>query len=146
MADRDDPYSPRPIARWYMVAAVASLLFMIVGCAGYLLDVTMDPTAIPLDQRALYEARPQWQVAAYGIAVWVGLVGTILLILRRRLAEPALLVSLVAAIFTFLPFAIVPGVRDNITTNDIAAAVIVLLITGTIYSFARHSRMRGWLR
>ena len=24
----DNPYTPRPIASWYMVAAVASLLFM----------------------------------------------------------------------------------------------------------------------
>jgi hypothetical protein len=40
----------------------------------------------------------------------------------------------------------VPAIRDNITTNDIAFAVVILLITGTIWQFARHSRQRGWLR
>lgn len=141
----DERYTPRPIARWFWLAAGASLLFMAVGCVGYLMDVTTDPRTLPLDQRALVEARPVWQVAAYAIAVWVGLVGTLLLLLRRKLAEPLLLVSLIAAVVTFLPYAIVPGVRDLITTNDIAAAVIVILLTGTIYSFARHSRQRGWL-
>ena len=34
---------------------------------------------------------------------------------------------------------------ELVTTNDIAVAVVVVLITGTIWSFARHSRQRGWL-
>jgi hypothetical protein len=55
-------------------------------------------------------------------------------------------VSLICAVGTFLPYAIVPAVKDLVTTNDIAVAVVVVLITGTIYSFARHSRQRGWLR
>ena len=90
-------------------------------------------------------ARPIWQIGAYAMAVWVGLLGALLLLLRRKAAEPLLLVSLVAALFTFLPYATVPAIRDNITTNDIAAAVIVLLITGSIWSFARHSKQQGWL-
>lgn len=142
----DARYSPQPLARWFWVAAVLSVLFMAVGCWGYIASVTTDPSALPLDQRNLMTARPTWMIAAYAIAVWVGLSGAVLLLMRRKLAEPLLLVSLVGAIFTFLPYAVVPAVRDLITTNDIAAAVIVLLITGTIYSFARHSRRRGWLR
>jgi len=142
----DDRYAPRPIARWYMIAAAASALFMIVGCAGFLMDVTTDPQSLPLDQRTLVEARPLWMIWAYAVAVWVGLGGTVLLIVRRKLAEPLLLCSLVAAAVTFLPYAIAPGIRDNISTNDIAVALVIVAITWTIYWFARHSRQRGWLR
>ena len=141
----DERYAPRPVARWYMVAAIASLLFMAVGCAGFVMDVTTDPTSLPLDQRTLVEARPLWMVWAYGVAVWVGLAGAIMLILRRKLAEHLLLVSLAAAIGTFLPYAVVAGIRDNISTNDIAVALVVIAVTWTIYGFARHSRLRGWL-
>lgn len=142
----DERFTPRPMAGWYMPAAIASLLFMLVGCAGYLMDVTSDPASLPIDQRVLVEARPIWSVAAYGIAVWVGLAGTIMLLLRRKLAQPLLLLSLIAAAVTFLPYAIVPGVSDNITTNDIAVAVMILIVTWTIFWFARHSTQRGWLR
>ncbi len=142
----DEAYAPRPIARWYMVAAIGSVLFMLVGCGGYLLEVTADPQALPVDQRAALLARPTWMIAAYGVAVWVGLAGAIMLVLRRKLAVPLLLVSLIGVIFTFLPLAIVPGVRDNATINDIAAAIIVTAITWTIFWFARHSQQRGWLR
>jgi hypothetical protein len=142
----DALYSPRPLARWYWLGAIAALLFMIVGCAGFVIDVTTNPMSLPLDQRALALARPMWMVAAYAIAVWVGLAGALMLLLRRKLAQPLMLVSLIAAIVTFLPYAVVPRVRENITTNDIAAAIIVVAITWTIFWFARHSAQRGWLR
>ena len=142
----DELYTPRPIAGWYLPAAIASLLFMLVAVGGYLIDVTTDPATLPIDQRVVVEARPMWAMAAYAIAVWVGLAGALMLVLKRKLAQPLLLVSLLAAVVTFLPYAIVPGVRDNITTNDIAVAVMVLIITWTIFWFARHSAQRGWLR
>ena len=142
----DDQYSARPIAGWYMIGAIGALVFMAISCAGYVLDVTMDPATLPLDQQAVVAARPVWMVAAYAIAVWAGLAGAILLILRRKLAQPLMLLSLIAAAVTFLPYAITPGVRDNITTNDIAVAVVILAITWTIFWFARHSDKRGWLR
>jgi hypothetical protein len=140
-----ESYKRQPLARWYWVAAVASMLFMALGCWGYLMDVTADPASLPVDRRNLTAARPIWQIGAYAIAVWAGLLATVLLLFRRRAAEPLLLVSLVAAFFTFLPYATVPPIRDNITTNDIAMAVAILLITGSIWSFARHSHQRGWL-
>jgi len=141
----DDAFSPRPVAGWYIAAAVGSLLFMLVAVGGYLVDVTTDPSTLPLDQRVVAEARPLWAMAAYAIAVWTGLSGAILLLLKRRLAQPVMLVSLIAAAVTFLPYAISPGVRDNITTNDVAVAIVILAITWTIFWFARHSAGRGWL-
>lgn len=142
----DDRFAPQPVAGWFKPAAIASVIFMAIGCAGYLASVLTDPSSLPVDQRNLMEARPIWMIAAYAIAVWVGLVGSVLLRMRRKLAEPLLLVSLVTAVLTFLPYAIVPAVSDLVTTNDIAVAVVVLAITWTIYWFARHSRQRGWLR
>ena len=53
---------------------------------------------------------------AYAVAVWVGLVGAILLARRHRLAEPLLLISLVAVIVQFSALLIVPELR-NLTTS-----------------------------
>lgn len=142
----DNPYAPRPLARWYWIAAIAALLFMIVACAGFVIDRMTDPASLPLDQRVVAMARPWWMIVAYGIAVWSGLAGTVMLLLRRRLAQPLLLLSLIGAIGTFLPYAIVPGIRDNITSNDIAFAIGIIAITWTIFWFARHSGQRGWVR
>ena len=82
----DDQYSPRPIAGWFMIGAVASLLFMGLGCVAYLMHVLTDPNSLPLDQRAAYLAEPAWVTGANAVAVWVGLAGTILLVMKKKLA------------------------------------------------------------
>ena len=140
------PYERQPIARWYLIGAIASLLFMALGCAIYVMHVTADPAALPLDQRAAYAAEPAWVTALNAVAVWVGLIGAVLLVMKRRLAETLLLVSFIATLLWLAGLLLVPALRDALSTNDVAVAVIVTLITGTIWSFARHSRQRGWLR
>jgi hypothetical protein len=128
-----------------MIGAIASVLFMALGCAVYVMHVTADPAALPLDQRAAYAAEPSWLTGLNAIAVWVGVIGTLFLVMKRKLAEMLLLVSFVATALWLAGLLLVPALRDSLSTNDIAVAVIVTLITGTIYSFARHSRQRGWL-
>jgi hypothetical protein len=142
----DDHYARLSLARWYIAAAIASLLFMLLGCAAYLLDVTTDPASLPLDQRAAHDAQPMWLISANAIAVWAGAVGALFLLLRRRLAETLMLVSMTAVTIWLAGLLLVPRLRDLLGTDDLAAAVVVSLITWTIYWFARHSRQRGWLK
>ena len=140
------PYERQPIARWYLIGAIVSMLYMALGCAIYVMHVTADPAALPLDQRAAYAAEPAWVTALNAVAVWVGLIGAVLLVLKRRLAETLLLVSFIATLLWLAGLLLVPALRNALSTNDVAVAVIVTLIIGTIWSFGRHSRQRGWLR
>ena len=138
-------YERQPVPRWYWIAAIGSLLFFAALCWDYLADVTKDGAVVSVDRRDLIRAQPIWQIAAYALSVWVGLLGTLLLVLRRRSAEPFLIVSLVASFVSYVPYATVPFIRNNITVDDIAFAIGILLVTGSIWSFARHSHQRGWL-
>ena len=142
----DEDFTPRPVAGWYLPAAVAAMLFMALGCIMYLMHVFADPTAMPLDQRAAYEAEPMWVTAAFALAVWVGLAGTAMLAMRKKLAEFLLMVSLAAVLVWLAGLLLVTGLRENMSANDLLVAIIVTAITWTIFWFARHSRMRGWLR
>ena len=142
----DDPYSPRPVAGWFIIAAVASLLFMGLGCVSYLMHVLANPATMPLDQRAAYEAEPAWVTGAYAVAVWIGLIGALLLVVRRRPAEWALLISLIAVLVWLAGLVLVTPLRESMSANDLLVAIVVTALTWTIYWFARHSRQRGWLR
>jgi magnesium-transporting ATPase (P-type) len=142
----DDRFNPRPVASWFIVAAVGSLLFMGLGCISYLMHVLADPTSLPLDQRAAFEAEPAWVTAAYAVAVWVGLAGSILLVMRRRAAEWLLLISLLAVLVWLAGLLLVAPLRDSMSANDLIVALVVTALTWTVFWFARHSRQRGWLR
>jgi hypothetical protein len=136
----------QPVAGWFSLAAIASLLFMIAGCGMYLMHVLTDPASLPADQRAAYLAVPAWAIGAFGIATWGGALGALMLVLKRKSAEPLLLVSLLAVVAWLAAFLVVPALRDAISTNDLVVPIAVTLVTWTIYWFARHSRQRGWLK
>ncbi len=142
----DDPYAPQPIKAWYMPAAIASALFMALGCIAYLMTVLADPSDMPLETRTALDAMPIWVTGAQAVAVWVGLAGAAMLVLRRKLAEPLLMVSLAAVLVWIAGLLLVTGVRENMSANDLLVAIVVTALTWTIFWFARHSRKRGWLR
>jgi hypothetical protein len=142
----DERFTPRPLARWYMPAAIVSLLFMVLGCAALAMHVTADPATLPLDQRALFEAEPRWVLAASAAGFLAGLIGGLLLVLRRKAAVPLLLVSLLGVLVWCAGMFVTPEFRDLLSTDEIAGLVVVVALTWTIFWFARHSRQRGWLR
>ena len=128
-----------------MVAAVASVLFTGLGCAALVTLVTADPAKLPLDQRVLLEAEPQWVLTASAFGFVAGLIGALLLVLRRKEAERALMISLAGMLVRFAGTFATPEFRDLLTTDEIAVLLAILALSWTIFWFARHSRQRGWL-
>jgi energy-converting hydrogenase Eha subunit C len=94
----------------------------------------------------MFEAQPVWITAAFGISSIVGAVGALMLVLRRKAAQGLMLLSLLAIMVWLAGLLAAPGFHDLASTRDIALAIAVLLITWTIFWFARHSRQRGWLK
>ncbi len=142
----ENEFRPRPVAAWYMIAALASALFMGLGCAALVMHVMTDPASLPLDQRALFEAEPSWIVSASAFGFVAGLIGALLLVLRRREAERALLISLIGISVWFAGMFATPSFRDLLSTDQIAVLLAIVALTWTVYWFARHSRQRGWLQ
>lgn len=139
----------RPVVPgWYWLVAVAALLFEGVGCYAHYLEVMRSPAevaALPLDQRRLVELTPIWISGAYAVAVWVGMIGAVGLLLRRRFAVLALLVSLVAIVVQFGGILLVPALRSSIPSDQLLGPIIIFVIAYGLWQFASMARKRGWL-
>ena len=131
---------------WFYAVAAVALLFEAFGCFMYISQVTADHAALPLDQRAMWDATPTWMVAAYAIAVWVGLIGSVLLVMRRKLAVPLLLVSLIAVVVQFSGLFLVPQLRQTVPDTALVTPIALILCCYLIFMFARLAHKRGWLR
>lgn len=142
----EDKTSLQPVAGWFKIAAIASIAFMALGCVIYLMQVTADREKLPIDQRAMLDAAPIWMWAAFAVAVWVGLAGTIALLLRKRLAVSLLGVSLVAVLVQFSSYLVVPRLRNLMSLDGFVVPVVIVLLTWTVFWFAWHSQKKGWLR
>ncbi len=139
----------RDVPAWFWAVALLALLFEAFGCYAYLADVGRSPEQIanlPLDERAMVEGRPWWIYAAYGTAVWIGLFGAILLLMRRRHAEIFLLISLVAVIVQFGGVLLVRELRDATPPDAFTVPIVIALVAYGVWHFSRHARKRGWLR
>lgn len=137
--------SARP--KWYTPVAVVALLWNLIGVAAYLFDVTMSPEAIARltpAQRALYEGRPLWFVAAYAIAVWFGTAGALGLVLRKRWARGLLLASLLGllvqdmALLTRPEFQAAGGAVLGLQGTVLVVAILLVV-------FTRKAEANGWI-
>jgi hypothetical protein len=144
-----DEQTQSTVPTWFWIAAILALLFECLGCYFYLAEVTMtdlEIAALPIDQGAMLAARPVIYYAAFAVAVWVGLVGSVLLLIRRKLAEPLLLVSLVAVAAQFGIALLVPAMSEVTPDSAYTLPIAIFVICYGIYMLARRARKQGWLR
>ena len=130
---------------WYWATAVAALLFEAAGAFLFANSLTLDPATLPLDQRSIYEATPQWMTIAWALAIGAGLLGAIGLILRRRFAEPALLISLVAVAVQFSGIFLVKQLRELTPEEQLLMPVVILMLAYAFWQAAKLARRRDWL-
>jgi hypothetical protein len=133
------------VPRWYWAVAVACLLFEMAGCAMYLAYVTTDPATLPLDQRRLAEAMPIWAVAAFAMGVWIGLAGAVGLLLRKRFARGALLVSLAFVIIQFGGLLLLPMVGGSTSSNGLVEPIVIGLIAYGFWQFSLIADRKDWI-
>lgn len=80
-----------PAGVLFWIVAVVSLLWNSIGIADYTmthLNVEAWLAAYTDEQRAYFDGFPTWYVGTWAIAVWTAFLGSILLLIRSKLALP----------------------------------------------------------
>lgn len=89
---------------WHLwLVGVLGLLWNSVGAYDYLMTQTRNESYMSQftpEQLEYFYGFPSWVVAFWAVAVWGGVLGALLLLLRKRLSVPVLLVSFLAVIVT----------------------------------------------
>lgn len=142
------PESNQP-AKWFKIVAILALVWNIFGVIAYFIEVSMTDEAVAaLDatMREYYENRPTWAISAFAVAVWAGLLGSILLVMRKELAQPVLVISLVGLIaqnyYSFFK-------TDYFATIGYGAAVlaiVVLVFSAYLVWLSRYASNQGWMK
>lgn len=132
--------------KWYLPVTILALLWNLMGCAAYVMDMMMSPEAIaalPEAQRAMYEARPAWAVAAYATAVWAGAAGSLGLVLKKTWAMPLLLASLVALVIQDIGLFGMSGAAAD-STAIVLQSMVMLIAIGLVL-LGRKAASHGWI-
>ena len=135
-----------PTPAWFSAAAIGALLWELLGCGLFVMQIVADPAALPRDQQAIFLATPAWMNMAWGFAVVTGLAGATLLIRRHRRAEPLLLLSFLAVVVQFSGLVIDPELSNLVASDDLLMPFVVAMVCYGIWHLARVARKSGWLR
>ncbi|HEX9965850.1 MAG TPA: hypothetical protein VGB04_12815 [Allosphingosinicella sp.] len=147
MATRYDP--ARRIPGWYWAVAFAALIWNGFGCFMYVSQVGMDAAEmakLPAVQQEVWRAMPAWAVGAYALAVWVGLLGAIGLLLRRRWVRLAFAVSLLGVVVQFGWSFLGSPILSRMGVSAVAFPAFIFLVAALLLWFAGVATKRGWLR
>ena len=142
-----------PVHLW-IVGALA-LLWNAFGCYDYLMTrlrntdylAGMMPTVDPNAVLAWIDAFPIWAQFGWGLGVWGGLAGAILLLLRSRWAVLAMGLSLFGALLGLGYQALAaPPLQGMESAMADAMPYVIIGIALALFVYARAMRAKGVLR
>ena len=135
--------------KWFWVVAIFFLLWNILGVLSFLGHTFISEEALavlPAEERALYDEYPLWTNIIFAIAVGFGFLGAIGLVLKKRWAQPAFLVSLLA---------IIPQMTHNVfftgsmevygAAQAVTMPILVVLFGLLAFLFAKNGVRKSWL-
>ncbi len=150
----DDAVRTRtPVHLW--IIGVLALLWNAIGCYDYLMTrmrntdylASMMPDVDPNAMLAWVDAFPIWAQFGWGLGVWAGLLGSLLLLVRNRWAVLVLGLSLVGAIlglgYQIVAAPPVPGATGGMME---VMPYVIIAIALALFLYARAMRQKGVLR
>ena len=142
-----------PMHLW--IVGGLSLLWSAFGCYDYLMTRIRDtdylagmmPGVDPRVMLAWVDAFPIWAQAGWGLGVWGGLAGSVLLLMRHRWAVWAFALSLLGAVlglgYQLAGAPPLPGAEGPIME---LTPYVIILIALALFLYARKQAANGLLR
>lgn len=133
---------------WYWVVVVIALIWNGLGIIAYLIQINMTPGALdmlPENEQSLYQNIPVWVTVAFAIAVFAGSLGSLLLLLRKRLAQLLLILSLVGILVQMSYTIFISKAMEVHGASSIVMPIMTIVIAIGLIWLARSAKAKGWI-
>ena len=128
--------------------SVLSLAWNGIGVVMYLLRVSATDVqlqGLPVAEQEFYESIPTWATAGFAVAVFGAFVGSITLLMRRRIAELLFIISLLGLFLQNLHAFVMGRGVEVFGPSALGLPATVLLVAIGLFFLARLGTARGWL-
>ena len=137
-------------APWHLMAVgVVTLLWNGFGASQWYMQVTRAASYwgnLTMQQVQYVQQQPMWVEVAFGVGVWTGVLGALMLLLRRKLAFNAFLASLIAVVVSTIYVQGLSNGREIMGNGTLVAAVAVIVVAAASVAYAHFARKRGIIR
>lgn len=133
---------------WLKSVAWAALIWNFLGVIAFIMQMLMTPDMIsklPIEQQAAYSNTPIWSTIAFATAVFGGVLGCILLLLKKAIARVLFALSL-AGIFIqqFYNFIVINSI-ELLGTSAVFMPIFVVVIAIILLLLSHKGKQQGWL-
>lgn len=132
----------------FWIIGIVALLWNLMGLGAFFMSLSMSEESLALlseAQRAEYEATPMWVTVAFGVATIAGTLGCIALLMKKKWAVLIFLISLMAVIVQFAFGVIGSNAVKEGGATALIMPIVVILIAGGLWYYARNCEAKGWL-
>lgn len=143
-----DVINGKPSTNFWIIGG-AALVWNLIGLVFYVGQVSIAPEALAAlteAQQEFFLATPTWATAAFAIAVNAGVLGSLLLLLRKTWAVPMLAISLVAIVVQDVDAFVLRDAFGIVGISSLVIPSMVFVIGIALLFYARATKERGWLR
>lgn len=136
---------------WHIwVVGILALLWNSIGAYDYVMTQTKNAEYLSNFtevQLAYFDSFPTWVQACWATAIWLSVLGSILLLMRNRGAVLALGISFIAMVVTTIHnFGLAETKLYEVTGQEaIPFAAVIFVISLLLWIYARSMRQRGVL-
>lgn len=132
----------KPVHWSFWAISILTLIWNLLGALNFLMQ--MNPAALSKYQgseRALIEGRPVWATIAFGIAVFSGVLGSILLCARKSLSYYFFLGSMGCVLITSIHM-----IKANAFSSAELLGIVVMPIVVAVFLiwYSRMAIRKGW--
>jgi hypothetical protein len=135
-----------PVHLW--IVGILALLWSLMGAVDYIMTQTENEAYMSKftpEQLEFFYGYPTWLVAIWAVAVWGGVLGAILLLMRRKFAFPVLLVSFLCMVVTTIHNYGFAGAAEIVGGVGIVFGVLVFVVAFALVIYVRRMARKGVL-
>ena len=133
----------------FWIIAVFALLWNLIGVYLWLYEyflMTDEVRAtLPQEQVEIMASAPIWSMYVYGLAVIAGLLASVFLLMRKKLAVAVFLLSLIAVLILQLYWIFAMGSIEKLGPQSLFMPLIVIALAIFEYFYSTGAARNGWL-
>jgi hypothetical protein len=132
----------------FWIIAVVALIWNIMGVFQFLSSTLMKEEmyeTLTDPQIALLNSLPAWYNIVFAISVFAGLLGCVVLLLRKKIAIPLFLVSLIAVLVMMGYWLLVSNAMEIYGTEAVIMPLFVIIVAIFLYFYSKGAKQKGWI-
>ncbi len=135
---------------WHLwLVGIIALLWNAIGALDYYMSQTKNEAYMSMftpEQLEFFYSFPPWSIALWAIAVWGGLLGSILLLFRKRAAVPVFLISLICMVInTIYIYGFTNGMEVMGDPLSLIFSVVIFIVAVFLYFYSKKLSSRNIL-